>query len=276
MVKIQVNAQGKAYLTGAGKVLIANEGLANTVTATNTTGAAVSKDDKVWLEKSGANYNIVNFDSTSRNFNVTGSPTINDTTGVVSGFNTSNYLTLPRSFNPSNHTWEINLKIHLTDVSTFQFIYNGNVAYYGVSIEVSPAGVFQVELSGSTSSFSIGQITGTTPLVANTDYWLKLIFTGTEYKLKISTDGVSFTDDGNTITSSTLITPSAGVFGLQYVLANPLLGSIDMKESYFIVNGEYYWRGYEVNVSDSAVTGVAKENIANNASGSVKTVLPEE
>lgn len=249
--------------------VVSGGGTPAVVQATNKTGAAVAKDDKVWINENDGSYELINYYSNNRNFDVNGLPTINDITGTCTDFSTSKYLQLQDDFNPSTNPWEIQIKFNLTNVTTWQFLYNGIKDYYGVAIEVTADSVLFVELSSSTSSFTITPILGTTTLSINTDYWIKVIFTGTEYKLQLSTDGINFADEGNTVTSSLNITASAGIFGLQYIKAQPMLGTLYLKDTYININGKHWWTPYLSNVTEDTLTGTAQENIANNTTGDV-------
>ena len=50
MVKIQVNSQGKAYITSGGKALLSSGGGGgDTISAINNTGSSIESGDKVFI-----------------------------------------------------------------------------------------------------------------------------------------------------------------------------------------------------------------------------------
>ena len=116
-----------------------------------TTSQFTLPDDEICEAKEycyapkGINYNYITKQNVRHydNFTVIGSPTVNDNTGVVSGFSTSNYLKLPTAFNHSNNAWEILFKVRTgSDVSTNQKIihfskgtdFNGR---YGIGVNIN-------------------------------------------------------------------------------------------------------------------------------------------
>lgn len=96
--------------------------MTSVITATNNTGSAISEGDKVWINQDGNTYELVNYYSSVPNFNIVGSPTIDN--GVASGFSVNNYLKIPQKFNPGNNAWEVNLRFTTgSNVSTSQLIF---------------------------------------------------------------------------------------------------------------------------------------------------------
>lgn len=185
------------------------------------------------------------------NVNVTGSPTISN--GVVSGFSSANYLTLPKVFNPQSSRWELVTKFYLTN-GGYQYIIgsaNGTTSTSPMSIAVgqynNAHGKLYMMLS-STSSITadICNTIGTTVLQVNINYWIKLVFTGNQYNLYLSTTG-EFTGEETleiSINSTSAVyqtTPRLGV----YINNIPLLGdgSIDLTQSYIKINDKIWWKG---------------------------------
>ena len=182
------------------------------------------------------------------NINIVGSLTILD--NVVSGFNANNYATAGELFNPSTNNWEIGFKITTgNDVSGVQqVIYESNRGF-GSGSMFSP---IRLAISGGNFRICISNVltneaslTGTTAISVNTTYYTKLIFDGTSYKLYISTDGITYTEEINFTSSTTvyqglnfLIGRHSNVYG-DY----QFLGSIDLNQSYININGERWWDG---------------------------------
>lgn len=182
------------------------------------------------------------------NINIVGSLTISD--NVVSGFNANNYATAGELFNPSINNWEIGFKITTgNDVSgAQQVIYESNRGF-GSGSMFSP-----IRLAISRGNFSIcisnvltneASLTGTTAISVNATYYTKLIFDGTSYKLYISTDGITYTEEINFISSTTVYQGLNFLIGRHSNVSGDyqFLGSIDFNQSYININGERWWDG---------------------------------
>ena len=196
----------------------------------------------------GTTYNNITTLGYDYNFNVIGSPTINNDTMVVSNFSTSNYLQLQTPFNPGNDIWEIVFKVKTPETLSTVEIY-GN---YGGSFQNSP----QVGItSGNVWSMYIpanpiiqgflASGTGTYVIQPNTFYWVKLYYTGTHYKLDYSLDGTNYTNDISVAETGTMGVGSQG-FNIGFnnwssSATSYWTGSIDLSESYIKVNGTDLW-----------------------------------
>lgn len=197
------------------------------------------------------------------NANVVGSPTIDD--GVVSGFSTGNYLTLPNAFNPNSNTWEIVIKTTTPSSHSNSQVFfdstNGSSVIRAVSIYFARGvGTFAYCLTGNTSNYDIADnITGSNVLDFSKTYYVKLIFDGTSYKSYISTDGADWKLDFSVMSSTKVY--NATDCRLGYFACNTSLyyqGSIDLNESYIKINGETWWEGtkYTSNKIRDNVSGV--------------------
>lgn len=180
-----------------------------------------------------------------------GSPTIND--GVVSNFSTSNYAVLTNNFDVSNgETWEMVFKVKTgNDFSVQQYI----VGATGISGSNDPViiGIYQEKfcayISYVSSSTTLGITTNVTP-IADTDYVIKLKFTGSEYNL--------YVNDVLSATLSSIIPIYAAplAVGIQSSAGSgryPWLGSVDFNESYIKANNKVWWTGLSTipaNVND--------------------------
>ena len=238
------------------------------ITATNTTGSAVSADDKVWIN-----------DVITYNFNVVGNPSINTTNKTITGFSPSNYVALQTAFSPETNPWEMHVKFTTgNDVSTTQYLFtsydeNGYVLFidqghihYGVKLYNMP---------------------GATEIESNTTYLIKFGFdTSDGYYAKIKkVEDSEWTDDVTLSTSITLTEMLHSVFGVSPnddTFDNPFLGTIDFSGTNIEVNGSDWWtpsivENYSIvndtNITATSFTAVAQTSIENNASGSVKTIL---
>lgn len=174
------------------------------------------------------------------NVTVVGSPTINN--GVISGFsNNGNYLTMPNY--PQNiSSFEIVVKFNCSDLgssSTERCILGQNANNYKTP---------QIEVNSSRFWFGVSQngsswtgVQGGVP-VANTDYWLKAIWTGTQISLSVSQDGENYTLLGSVSCSACTWTEVMRI-GDDAANNDNFIGSIDLNESYIKINGETWWTG---------------------------------
>lgn len=83
------------------------------------------------------------------------------------------------------------------------------------------------------------------PVNANTEYWLKSAFNGTDtYTLSSSTDGVTFSN-AQTVTSTTKVSDSS-YLNLGYAIrtGKSFSGVIYIPGTYIKINGEYVFNGY--------------------------------
>ena len=184
--------------------------------------------------------------------------TLTNNNGVYSGFSPSNYLLL----NPNNQftdytenasSWEVVFKFTYA-ASSASYNYNGRQliysqgASYGCSFGVAN-GKLIIGLSNTDGANSIGARGGSTTLVAGNTYWYKAEFTGSAYKMYLSTNGADYTQEGSTITSSTRLTPRGvwaigrNVNGASDLYSYAWQGSIDINNSYIKMNDKYWWKG---------------------------------
>lgn len=214
------------------------------------------------------------------NGTVYGSPTFDKTTGVMSGFSSSNYLQLQNAFNPSSSPWEIVLKIKTgNDITSKQKITGASGTNYilpSFYIENSKLG-FQGSANGSSWLF---ETTGSATLQTNTEYWLKASFTGTAYKLEISTDGSSYTTDISYSSTTALYFTSNSIFNLgvndiEGTVQHIFLGSINLLESYIKINGSSWWKGLtKAPIQEPNVTNLDTATNNNGVVSGITSALP--
>lgn len=178
---------------------------------------------------------------------VVGSPAIVE--GVVSGFSSANYLTLPEIFNPQSNTWEQvwSVTTGANTSTTYQEILAqsnvGTAAASGYDLRVDAG---KIILWVEATSF-----TGATVLQDNTKYLIKAQFTGSAYILSYSTDnGASWVEDCNVASTVTGVPDMnvpqyVGVWKSTYHSTpdKAWLGSIDLTQSYININGKEWWHG---------------------------------
>lgn len=177
-------------------------------------------------------------------YTVVGNPTITD--GVVSGFSINNYLDLNTAFNPGIKPWEIQFKLKTGSNITTE-------SYYFRSSKSKPDtnGRFGITLGLYNKHFTMGLcFDGTTwssdipastyTVIANTYYWIKVVYTGAMYYLAYSLDGINFIktieyNNSNCLYGGLLVS-QIGVYSYSNAYKSPWLGSIDLNETYININ----------------------------------------
>lgn len=171
--------------------------------------------------------------------------------GVLSGFSDSNYAKFPIMFNPSSNPWEIVLKVNTgTIASTYNCLLHSTSKDKAFSpvIELKN-GELHIYLSSNGTSWDITSQLKCGVLSANTDYWLKLEFTGSAYNVYVSTTRTFGNTPTATVASSSPIkTTEYSKFGINFESLYPWGGTIDLKESYININGKRWWTGYRKNI----------------------------
>ena len=166
-----------------------------------------------------------------------------DKDGIVSGFNATNSLQLPEAFNPGNNPWEIVLKVKFGSRSCFFFGNTTNT--YGIVLgkyNTADGGKLHVYLSSNSSSWNIASGLGDLVLEDNTEYYIKLSYDLTSYKLEASVDGITW-QTSTSINSSEKICQSTFYLGSCWDSSITYCdGSIDLSESYIKINNEIWWQ----------------------------------
>lgn len=290
MTKIQVNSQGKAYLTSGGKVLLSAGG-GDTIQAINNTGAAISSGDKVFIAplstpQSGANYELIQPKASTNpmfGFLTVGSGasdfSVNTTYKTISQFNYDRWLRVPKVMDYSS-AWELNLCFNSgNDVYGTRYYWTGNnnsetdcgvmVAIYEGKIKIR---LYDANENADITTFYSYDV------FANSTYYVKVGWTGTQYYARYSEDGTTWTDD-TPVTSSVAITQSCS--GI-YIGNNRqdswsfIKGEIYMDKTYLTSGDGVQWQMYSdgaSNLGSNVLTGKASANIASGAVGNVETIV---
>ena len=172
-----------------------------------------------------------------------------DTNHVLSNFSASSYASIPEKFDPSTNTWEIVFKVNSgSDLTGEQyFLGTGGINSAKDNVILGFSNSVMYTILASDTSTSIGSITGTTTIVANTDYTVKLEFTGSAYNLYVDDNLEGSLQSSVSIYASTLLigiqSSSNGVFNY------PWRGTVDLKHSYININGSRWWNGVESTAS---------------------------
>jgi len=192
------------------------------------------------MAASGQNYTVLRPGSYS-NFTVHGTLTINQSTGVVSGFSANNYLELPDAF-PTDQPWEIFIKFTTSTLPymVWQGVFatdgQGLLPFYVVPTSASER-KFYAYMSSNGSSWDICE----SPIMvasANTTYKMKLEYTGSAYNYYLFEN-----DDWSlfyTLSSSTPVKSDMNLIIGKYS-SDYFRGSVDLSETYINVNGSLWW-----------------------------------
>lgn len=244
-------------------------GSSNIITAINNTGELISKDDKVWINEENGSYELINLYSIYYNFNTVGSPNVNEDTGLVSNFSTSNYLQLPQIFNPGTSDFEIVIAGIPEENSSYVLAGTQN-STIALSLQkycfLSTGGsTYNITLP-ITSTYSSGQKT-----------WLKIVRQGNTFTRYSSLDGTTWITESSVTNSRSLnsVTLNIGFYGYEPTIS--YIGTVDLSETYIKINDSIWWKPYEIKLSDDfnedILTGFANEDISNNSSGQVRALL---
>lgn len=181
------------------------------------------------------------------NLTITGNVDINQ--GQASGFSATKYMQFPFALDLTEAT-SISIVMDITtgnDVTTQQNILN---SYYGLALAII-SGHFVLAISSNGTSWDIANaVAGTFDVEANTTYFLRLGWTGTDYALEVSTDaGDTWTTD-ITVTSSVIPHETQVYIGASHNLygagtAYPFDGSINLNNWAITYNGQLFWQGMD-------------------------------
>lgn len=130
---------------------------------------------------------------------IKGEPTINN--GQISGFSTTNYLQFPFEFETKGRTWLLNGSFTTgNDITTQQNIID-SMASIALAVR---SGRLVMALSTTGTSFDLGEHLSMSDIEANTTYYFRISFSGTQYLLSLSTDKTDYIPEA-IVTSSTPI-----------------------------------------------------------------------
>lgn len=255
------------------------------ITATNTTGSAVSADDKVWVEPE------INY---TQNFSVGGNPAINNFTLTSTDYPNRSGIVY-NMINPPvpQESVEVQLKGYI-NYNTSANYPNASTGYGDFSIYCKAPGSggypYESALSlflgdGLTIKTNKGAnkytILPRTSLVKDQMYWFKVLVTGSQIVASYSTDGSSWID--TTLSVSGLLAAFTNTYIGMSTATSEGYGTYDLLECYVKVDGNTVWTPYlasttysiinDTDITSTSFTGIAQANIANNATGSVKTLL---
>ena len=259
------------FYIGSNKITpgLFSKGGGASISAINNTGNTIVEGDKVWIDKNGDIYNIVDYYSNKPNFVIHGSPTI--VNGIASNFSNGNYITLSSEFIPVNK-WEINLKFKTPSV-----ISNGNI--------ISTYGSFDLKKN----SICIGINNNNLVYLLSSDgitYSINgtIIYSiqpDTIYTLCIKYDSdlggyyfyLNDSQIGDLVLGDNLFSGSVLVLGNDRGNSLQFRGSIYLHDCYIKINDVYWWLSYLNNITIDSYSGIASETIPNGSSGKINVIL---
>lgn len=173
-----------------------------------------------------------------------------------STFSSSCYCdTYPKDFTRASNTansWEWVFKIEKYIPSgAIQVLYSQGRGYES-ALHVSAANKPYVLLNNTGNSTYFGSLYSDTVLEEGKPYWLKLEFTGTEYKLLLSENGTTWNLEASLESSTKLIyiTSDNWHIGWNYNSSStyhyPLKSELNLAESYIIVDKQTWWQGKDI------------------------------
>ena len=201
--------------------------------------------------------------------NITKVGDIKDNKGVVNDFSSSKYFYTNKILNVENNPFEVIIKIKTgTNVNSTQTIISGNTSttYPPMLIRIE-SGKLRIWLSSNLSGHNIvNGTTGTYVLATETDYYIKIEWTTTQYIISISTDNQSYTQD-ITVNSTTAINSTLPLYFAIYKTDYPFLGSFDLNETKITINNQLYWQGtnvltYKKNINEHNFYNIADKDKA--------------
>ena len=195
------------------------------------------------------------------NLSIVGNPTI--TQGQVSDFAHNKYLQFPFALDLTEAT-SISIIMEFTtgaDVTTQQNLLD---SYYGLAVAIA-GGKFVMSLGSTGSSWDIANGTaGTFTVTANTTYYVRVSWDGSNYVLSVSTDaGDTYTDDITVVSSTVLYETAVYIGGSPNLFgtgtANPFDGSVNLNKWVINYNGQIFWVGMD----DAGIATRANVDLSN-------------
>lgn len=176
------------------------------------------------------------------NYTIVGSPTVNVSTGVVSGFSQSNYLQLPQAFNPDNNPWDVYVSFNkplsqvsnntqIISTSGFQLGINMNAYFWLWVWDKDGNGICDSALNLTYSSMPEHTI-------------CHIYFTGSEYKVDYSIDNINWINIYQNTSSVACRSSDIIIIGnaaSSSYRSEYFRGSVDLSETYIKVNNSIWW-----------------------------------
>lgn len=186
--------------------------------------------------------------ASGNNLTKIGSPTI-DSNGIVSGFDSSNYL---KTNNYITGTKNITIKIAFVktqDDTNVRLITNNTLASRMIAINYSGSSLRgSVYINGTRY-----QVSSSVTILDNKKYYVIMERIGTKLYIKVSTDNINYTIDSMDIPNDVLdiqgTQVNIGGFDTSF-----FQGSIDLENTYIKVGSNYLMKGYLLDSDRAIVT----------------------
>lgn len=173
------------------------------------------------------------------NVTIFGLPTIQQ--GQISDFSTENYLQFPFLVDFHNQAFEI--RMCFTTGDNVQIQENIFDSIDGLAFAVR-GGHFVVAMSSDGQSWNMGEHIGTTNVLPNTTYYVKFSWNKLQYKLSVSIDNQTYTDDFS-------YTDTRSLYAKQIVIGKStdnryiFGGSINLNHCSLSIMGQEVWQGMD-------------------------------
>lgn len=257
--------------------VIKNEGSGgDIITATNDTGSDISAGDKVWVKVNNGYYDIENLNSALLyEFSGTSKGSVIVSNNMASNFARNSYVEYTQSIDFSI-PWEFNTCVYRNtdDYATDRhgFIYS-SVDNTDQSLVTAGFGLYcdtKIIFTGGASGVLIAGTNGS--IQTNKTYYIKCGWTGTQYYIKQSEDGVTYT----TVATADSTTPCVqtntkiNIGSSNWVGGFYWKGYIYLQDTFIVQNGQNI---FSCCTNKNVLIGYAKENISVGETGEVETIL---
>lgn len=209
--------------------------------------------------------NNIQFTTGVNNYGLVGTPTILN--GIASNFSTSDYITANTTpFNNSSNitVFELYTKFKLpTGNESGPLLFNNlnsDTSNPGFLLSVNNSGHLYAELNTDDEHSPLTAETDET-LEADTDYWVKVKWNEYGYgslAIFISTDGINYDERGWSWYSGYSLNTFDSTFAVGATIldtSSSFSGTIDLSQTYAIVNDEEVWRAYDLSKTVISSTG---------------------
>lgn len=170
---------------------------------------------------------------------IIGQPTINN--GQISGFTQQNYLTLPFLFDVGDRAFEFNYAFRTGDNVTIpQNLFGSN---YCIASYIQN-GKLNVRVSSNGISWDIVSLETSLNVLANTVYYIKIVFNKLNYTISASTDGTTYNQIGYVVNTKKPIAGNVFI-GIGNNQNNPFLGVINLNRWDIRLNNSIIWEGMD-------------------------------
>jgi hypothetical protein len=185
------------------------------------------------------------------NFNIVGS-NVKLFNNTAMNFASNSFIALKTPFKPGSNSWELVIKIKTpTSMGVLDTLFGSYDSFYKtIGCELGTNNKLGVGITSNGSSWDIAWLSGKTVLSANTWYWIKVCFTGTEYRFELSTDGQEYVLENSVVNSTPIYGGNDSImnFGKCGWRSDWWRGLIDLSETYIKINNEFFWKPECVNI----------------------------